>query len=119
MRSPDRPAEIRKRVVRNYLQYVTVVFFAHEDLPPRELAGYDRCIDNLALIARANGELELVLSAFAHILERTDIRATEFAGGRYPYKEDEVRAILDYILRKLRTDQLPDGEGNAEVILVE
>lgn len=110
--------EISHRFFRKYLQYITVSYFAGNDMPPRELSGYDSSIDNLIYIASANGDLAQLATLFAFVLSDAQLAIRPFAGSTYPFSENDLRRIIVYTLLRIKA-KLETPVSHQEVNLVE
>ncbi len=111
--------KIREKEIREYLQYITVVYFAHADAAPANLEEYDACIRNMIYIASAHDKKELVRKMFAYLLKHPQVEAKAFAGDRYPYTESQVREIIRYAYCQIWPSDDPANEDTSDVEIVQ
>ena len=111
--------DIPKHLIDTYLEYITVGYFDPEDLPPDDVSGYAHCVTNVKLHAQHFGDLEALKVAFDYLLAHPEIDSEQFAGGRYPYFDEEVREILRYAVATIWPGAAPTApEVLAEVRIV-
>ena len=95
---------ICNRLITEYLLLVTVCWFDDHDLPADQPEEYDGLIEQIRIAAAAREETDLLQLAFAAALADPAINAADYAGGRYPFDDAEVRAIIARAYRRLWPD---------------
>ena len=111
--------EIPRHLLDHYLANVTVGYFDSEDLLPEEVSAYHRCVLEMKLDAEHFGDLDALKVAFDYLLAHPEIDTEQFAGGRYPYDDEEVREILRYAVARIWPGAAPTApEVLAEVRIV-
>ncbi|MBI4852735.1 MAG: hypothetical protein HY819_13145 [Acidobacteria bacterium] len=111
---------ISSAMIRHHLDYVTVGWFNHNDLPPDNVEGYYKCVEQMRLNALAHNDLPYLKIAFEYLLGNSSIKCESFGDGRYPYDEEEVREIIEYAWKTIWPDAAPISPNcHPEVNLVE
>jgi hypothetical protein len=87
--------------IRDYLDLVTICWFDHHELPPDSLDEYDRLVVQMRTAATAREELDLLRTCFAAVLNDATIDCSKLGNGRYPFDDQEVRAIIAHAYRVL------------------
>ena len=111
--------DIPKHLIDAYLADITVGYFNRNDLPPDGVSGYSSCVGTLRLHAEHFADLEALKVAVDYLLAHPEIDTEQFAGGRYPYDDEEVREILRYAVATIWPGAAPTApEVLAEVRIV-
>src|SRR5437867_1045758 len=111
--------KISESMVRYYLHDITMGWFDPEDLPPDNITGYYDCVIQMKLHALKHNDLDVLKLAFEYLLANKQIKCEQFAGGRYPYDEQEVREIIHYAWKTIWPDStplLPGGPNGVEIV---
>jgi hypothetical protein len=111
--------KISKWLVAYYLRQITVSWFARETMPPAELDGYALLLDGLVAQAESNGEVEPLRRGIETILAHPEIEAAPLASVVFPYREEQARDLLRYILAALPPpdpSQGAEASGEAELV---
>src|SRR6186713_2571085 len=88
--------DLPRHLLGHYLQNITVAYCDPEDFPPDDVAGYAKCVNNVRLLAEQFGDLDALKIAFEYLLAHPEIDASQFAGDRYSYDDEEVSEIVRY-----------------------
>jgi hypothetical protein len=94
-------AKICKWLINDYLDLVTVVWFNHHDMPPRDLDEYNQLIDQMKIAALAHREWDSLRQAFEVVLSDPSLDCEQFGGGRFPFDSEEVRDIISHAYSRL------------------
>lgn len=98
---------ISSAMLRHHLDYVTVGWFDHNDLPPDNIEEYYKCVEQMRLNALIHNDLIYLKIAFEYLLGNLTIKCESFGNGRYPYEEEEVREIIEYAWKTIWPDADP------------
>ena len=110
---------ISDSMTRYYLDSVTVGWFNRHDLPPDDVADYYDYVMDIQKSAQKHGDTEYLRVALEYLLSNPETDFERYDGGRYPYDSDDVREIIEYVLRTLWPDAAPiPAEELAKVKIV-
>ncbi len=112
--------DISSAMIRHHLDYITVGWFDHNDLPPDNVEDYYKCVEQMRLNALAHNDLPYLKIAFEYMLGNPQIKCESFGNGRYPYEEEEIREIIYYAWKTIWLDSPPiHPNHHSDVNLVE
>ena len=105
--------EIPRALIQHYIEHMTVGIFDHLDLPPDDLAEYDRYIRDMKLEAARKGDLDTLKAGLEYLLTNREIDTEPIADARYSFDDSEVRELLRYAYSKIwpesrLPEQIPD-----------
>jgi hypothetical protein len=103
--------KISAAVLNYYLSTLTMDWFAGHSLPPRDLAGYDEAIDNLARYAAERDDLEPLRAAIEHVLGNPEVDARWYVTSEYPFQQEYIRDLFRHVRTRLWPDAGPLPEG--------
>ncbi|NJO55293.1 MAG: hypothetical protein HC834_01880 [Rhodospirillales bacterium] len=112
--------DISYNIIQYYLQTITVAYFGTHDMPPDDLSGYDRYVEDLRIKAIRHRDLDALRLGFEYLLAHPEINLEEqYQGGRYPFDDAELREIIAYTRSKLWPDAgpiPPDGPPGVRLV---
>jgi hypothetical protein len=112
--------KISNSMINYYLGDVTFGWFNRHDVLPDDVADYHDYVMEIQKGAQKHGDTEYLRIALEYLLNNPKTDYERYDGGRYPYDGDEVREIIEYVLRTLWPDATPvPAEELAKVELVE
>jgi hypothetical protein len=89
--------EISEAMLEYYLSFLTVAWFANQNLPPQDFAAYGPTLDTVRVIATRKGDMEALCAGLDHLLSREDTDWERYSGGRFPFAPEEVRQIAAHL----------------------
>jgi hypothetical protein len=92
---------ISESMVRFYLTKVTNLWIIKNGVPADSLSEYDDYVEDIKRSAIYRNDLEALKLAFEHILANPDIDTAPLAESEYPWDDEEVRELIQYIWKKI------------------
>lgn len=108
---------ISESMIRYYLDTITVGYFNDHDLPPDDVREYEPQVREIERKLAKHGDAKSLRLAFAYLLGNAGLDLAAFHGGRYPFDDGEMRAMIRYCNETLFPGD--KGPGANEVGAVE
>jgi hypothetical protein len=105
--------------IRDYLDVITVCWFNHHDLPPESNEAYRPLVLDMARIAEARRELDILRIAIEHILANPEINCEDLGNSRFPFDDEEIRVILFYAWKVIWPNAdpiIPGGPAGVKLV---
>ncbi len=91
-------------MVRFYLTKVTNLWIIKNGVPADSLSEYDDYVEDIKRSAIYRNEVDRLKLSFEEIMANPDIDTGELAESEYPWDDEEVRNIIQYICKKIWDD---------------
>ena len=114
MSSKPYPLTVSSSMLRDRLALVTVAWFNKNNVPPRDLSGYEALAQDLKEMLDELGDTPWFVLGLEHILLDPDPAAARgYVNTRYAYTDEAARSLLLYLLDKLAPGKTLDSSGPA------
>lgn len=91
-------------MIRFYLTKVTNLWIIKNGVPADSLSKYDDYLENIKRSAIYRNEVDRLKLSFEEIMANPDIDTGELAESEYPWDDEEVQNIIQYIYKKIWDD---------------
>ncbi len=110
--------KVRKRTIADYLSYITIGWFAHHDFEADSIEEYAPLVDSIKLQALKQGDLAYLRLGLMHLYLLSDDRSLQrYAGGRYPWKGNEIREIIHFIIESIWPETVITEESITNTVM--
>ena len=96
--------KISKGMLDHYIGHVTDWYVAEHDEPADELSDYYDCVIRIKTQATRRKDLDILRLGINYLRCHPEIDTKDYGKGMYPYDDEEVREILDYIYSVIWSD---------------
>ncbi len=88
-------------MVRFYLTKLTNLWIIKNGVPADSLSAYDEYVEDIKRSAIYRNEIDALKLGFEKILADPDIDTEYLAESEYPWNDEEVRELIQYIWKKI------------------
>lgn len=104
--------KVDRDLIKSYLDYITMVEPENQKDPLADMETFDQAIDDMANIARAKDDLDLLRISMDALIAAPDDRIDQFEGPLYPYSEAELVSLFTYAYERIWPDEFLSDPGD-------
>ena len=92
--STSAPITISRRMVRDHLAQLTDGWFAHNNMPPLEVAGYGPYLDYVVQSVERRGDRQQFVLALQHLAATQGEPISRYGDDSFSYSDEQMREIM-------------------------